>query len=86
MFDRASTNLDCNTEANGNAGCGVNYPTPSSYGPPFNGVGGGWYVKHTPSHIHPWQLRWTLGLLLSAHRPTLKCGSGNGIAGVFLLT
>ncbi|KAJ3509319.1 hypothetical protein NLJ89_g5285 [Agrocybe chaxingu] len=47
--------LDCNWLVNGNAGCGVRFPTGNSYGPPFNNNGGGWYViERTPTYIKVW--------------------------------
>ncbi|KAJ7027155.1 glycoside hydrolase family 16 protein [Mycena alexandri] len=36
--------LDCDVNANFNAGCGVSVTQASSYGPTFNVNGGGWYV------------------------------------------
>ncbi|KAG6835744.1 hypothetical protein H0H93_015045 [Arthromyces matolae] len=46
---------DCDTNANGNAGCGVHAPTLNSYGPDFNANGGGWYaVERTDNYIKIW--------------------------------
>ncbi|KAF9445875.1 glycoside hydrolase family 16 protein [Macrolepiota fuliginosa MF-IS2] len=47
---------DCNWLVNFNTGCGVKFPTTNSYGPPFNGNGGGWYVlgyavERAPTYI-----------------------------------
>lgn len=36
--------MDCNAADNYNAGCGVKANTDVSYGPAFNGIGGGWFV------------------------------------------
>ncbi|KAG6917639.1 hypothetical protein DXG01_001746 [Tephrocybe rancida] len=50
-----SSQLDCNTAVNGNAGCGVRVPGSVSYGPAFNNNGGGWYaVERTTSYIKVW--------------------------------
>ncbi|PFH48249.1 glycoside hydrolase family 16 protein [Amanita thiersii Skay4041] len=50
-----SLQLDCNTQVNGNAGCGVRFPTTQSYGPSFNSIGGGWYaLERTNLHIRVW--------------------------------
>ncbi|KAL5508546.1 hypothetical protein ACEPAH_6165 [Sanghuangporus vaninii] len=47
-----ATELDCDTAANGNAGCGVEVDKSNSYGPAFNAAGGGWYVmERTDSFI-----------------------------------
>ncbi|KAF8193714.1 laminarinase [Pholiota molesta] len=47
--------LDCNTAVNGNAGCGVQFPTTTSYGPSFNSNGGGWFaIERTASFIYVW--------------------------------
>ncbi|KAF8636312.1 hypothetical protein AX17_003632 [Amanita inopinata Kibby_2008] len=47
--------LDCNTQVNSNAGCGVLFPTTNSYGPPFNSIGGGWYaLERTNQQIRVW--------------------------------
>ena len=44
--------LDCDVNANGNQGCGVNAPGANSYGPSFNQNGGGWYaMERTNSFI-----------------------------------
>ncbi|KJA15431.1 glycoside hydrolase family 16 protein [Hypholoma sublateritium FD-334 SS-4] len=49
------TQLDCDTAVNGNAGCGVHFPTTNSYGPPFNAAGGGWFaVERTNTYINIW--------------------------------
>ncbi|QRV78202.1 glycoside hydrolase family 16 protein [Ceratobasidium sp. AG-Ba] len=49
------TQLDCNYQVNGNAGCGVKSPDGNSYGPSFNSAGGGWYVmERTSSFIKIW--------------------------------
>lgn len=46
---------DCNTAANGNAGCGVKFPDTNSYGPSFNSNGGGWYaMERTSTYISVW--------------------------------
>ncbi|KAJ7624383.1 endo-beta-glucanase [Roridomyces roridus] len=50
-----SLQLDCNTQVNGNAGCGVNAGVATSYGPSFNANGGGWYaIERTSSFINVW--------------------------------
>jgi len=50
-----SGQLDCNTAVNGNAGCGVKFPTTNSYGPAFNSAGGGWYaIERTTTYIKVW--------------------------------
>ncbi|KAG9076025.1 hypothetical protein FRC06_009755, partial [Ceratobasidium sp. 370] len=50
-----ATQLDCNTQVNGNAGCGVKSPDGNSYGPSFNANGGGWYaMERTTSYIKIW--------------------------------
>ncbi|KAL5488346.1 hypothetical protein ACEPAI_6454 [Sanghuangporus weigelae] len=47
-----TTQLDCDTAVNGNAGCGVGVDKSNSYGPGFNAAGGGWYVmERTDSFI-----------------------------------
>ncbi|KAH8984634.1 endo-beta-glucanase [Lactarius akahatsu] len=49
------TGLDCNTAANGNAGCGARFTDGNSYGPSFNANGGGWYaLERTNSFIKVW--------------------------------
>ncbi|KAF9528602.1 glycoside hydrolase family 16 protein [Crepidotus variabilis] len=51
----SSTQLDCNTQVNGNAGCGVKFPAASSYGPSFNSNGGGWYaLERASTYIKVW--------------------------------
>ncbi|KAF8227851.1 endo-1,3(4)-beta-glucanase [Tricholoma matsutake] len=50
-----ATQLDCNTAVNFNAGCGVKANSAQSYGPSFNGNGGGWYaLERTDSSIKVW--------------------------------
>ncbi|KAF9475568.1 endo-1,3(4)-beta-glucanase [Pholiota conissans] len=47
--------LDCNTAVNGNTGCGVTFPTTTSFGPSFNSNGGGWFaIERTTSFINVW--------------------------------
>ncbi|KAJ7776304.1 glycoside hydrolase family 16 protein [Mycena metata] len=47
--------LDCDTNANFNAGCGVRVSQASSYGPTFNRNGGGWYaIERTNKFISAW--------------------------------
>ncbi|KAJ7624602.1 glycoside hydrolase family 16 protein [Roridomyces roridus] len=47
--------LDCNTQVNGNAGCGVNAVVPTSFGPTFNNNGGGWYaIERTDTFVNVW--------------------------------
>jgi len=47
--------LDCDTAANANAGCSVEFPTKQSYGLPFNDDGGGWLaVERSDSEINIW--------------------------------
>ncbi|KAG8814593.1 hypothetical protein FRC17_001062 [Serendipita sp. 399] len=49
------TTTDCYWMTNGNAGCGVLAEKDSSYGPPLNSVGGGWYaMERTPTFIKAW--------------------------------
>src|ERR1700733_10767143 len=43
LFNRTATQNDCDAYANSNSGCGVLYEENSSFGPPFNSNGGGWY-------------------------------------------
>ncbi|OJA16778.1 hypothetical protein AZE42_03308 [Rhizopogon vesiculosus] len=47
---------DCDTTANGNAGCGVQLTEDyNSFGPGFNSVGGGWYaMERTNDYIKVW--------------------------------
>jgi hypothetical protein len=46
---------NCDATINGNRGCPVLFPQPESYGPAFNGAGGGWYaIERSPSHIKVW--------------------------------
>nr|GAT48348.1 glycoside hydrolase family 16 protein [Mycena chlorophos] len=50
-----SLQLDCDAEAEGNAGCGVLAPFATSFGPTFNGYGGGWYaIERTDAFINIW--------------------------------
>lgn len=52
---RVTVGTDCNENHNDNAGCGVKAPDLNSYGPAFNGAGGGWYaMEHTNSSISIW--------------------------------
>ncbi|KAJ7264260.1 endo-beta-glucanase [Mycena rebaudengoi] len=47
--------LDCDVNANFNAGCGVSVGQASSYGPTFNAAGGGWYaIERTNASISVW--------------------------------
>ncbi|KAF8970935.1 glycoside hydrolase family 16 protein [Flammula alnicola] len=47
--------LNCDTSVNGNAGCGVKFPTTTSYGPSLNSVGGGWYaIERSSTYIKVW--------------------------------
>ncbi|KAJ6614109.1 endo-beta-glucanase [Mycena sp. CBHHK59/15] len=47
--------LDCNVNVNGNTGCGVSVGQAPSYGPTFNGAGGGWYaIERTNTFISVW--------------------------------
>ena len=39
-----ATATDCNWEVNGNIGCAVTSNVANSFGPSFNGNGGGWYA------------------------------------------
>ncbi|RDX44811.1 laminarinase [Lentinus brumalis] len=49
------TGNDCNVYTTNNAGCGVQAPTPPSYGAAFNNAGGGWYaVERTDTFIKVW--------------------------------
>lgn len=36
----------CDATLNFNAGCGVKFPTASSFGPAFNANGGGWFASY----------------------------------------
>lgn len=47
---------DCDTAADGNAGCGVQLTEDyNSFGPGFNSIGGGWYaMERTDSYIAVW--------------------------------
>ncbi|PPQ78780.1 hypothetical protein CVT25_010653 [Psilocybe cyanescens] len=48
----SNVELDCNTAINDNAGCSVQLPTASSYGPSFNSAGGGWYaIERSSTYI-----------------------------------
>ncbi|KDR71891.1 hypothetical protein GALMADRAFT_102381 [Galerina marginata CBS 339.88] len=50
-----SAQLNCDTSVNGNAGCGVKFPTANSYGPSFNNNGGGFYaMERSPTYIKVW--------------------------------
>ncbi|KAF7345767.1 Glycoside hydrolase family 16 protein [Mycena venus] len=52
---RTSLFLDCDVNANFNAGCGVSVGQASSYGPTFNADGGGWYaIERTNASISVW--------------------------------
>ncbi len=52
---RHITGNDCDVYTTNNAGCGVQAPTPPSYGPAFNNAGGGWYaVERTDTFIKVW--------------------------------
>ncbi|KAI5122192.1 hypothetical protein M0805_007089 [Coniferiporia weirii] len=43
---------DCDSNANGNSGCGVHNNKANNYGPDFNSAGGGWYaMERTTSFI-----------------------------------
>ncbi|KAI5122150.1 hypothetical protein M0805_000797 [Coniferiporia weirii] len=43
---------NCDTNVNGNSGCGVQNNKPNNYGPGFNAAGGGWYaLERTNSYI-----------------------------------
>ncbi|KAJ3570796.1 hypothetical protein NP233_g4172 [Leucocoprinus birnbaumii] len=65
------TLLDCNANVNGNAGCGVKFPTANSYGPAFNNNGGGWYaVERAPAGIKVW--------FWPRHSTTVPAGVKNG--------
>ncbi|KAJ7178224.1 family 16 glycosyl hydrolase [Mycena filopes] len=45
----------CDATLNGNAGCGVKFAQGASYGPAFNGNGGGWYaMERTNDFINVW--------------------------------
>lgn len=44
--------LDCDVNDTNDTGCSVATNDPSSFGPPFNGIGGGWYaIERNPSFI-----------------------------------
>lgn len=50
-----ATGLNCDVNSSGNTGCGVQAPTPNSYGPVFNANGGGWYaMERTNTFIKIW--------------------------------
>ena len=50
-----ATGLNCDVNTDGNTGCGVQAPTPNSYGPVFNSGGGGWYaMERTSDSIKIW--------------------------------
>ena len=52
---RSTVNTDCNVQINGNAGCGVRFPTAQSYGTSFNSIGGGWYaMERSNACIRVW--------------------------------
>ena len=54
MSGNAVTN-NCDSNADGNAGCGVQATAPNSYGKSFNGAGGGFYaMERTTSFIKVW--------------------------------
>jgi hypothetical protein len=45
----------CDATLNFNAGCGVKFPTASSFGPAFNTNGGGWYaMERSPTYFKVW--------------------------------
>ncbi|KAF8703051.1 hypothetical protein AX14_014249 [Amanita brunnescens Koide BX004] len=51
----STVNTDCNVQINGNAGCGVRFPTAQSYGTSFNSIGGGWYaMERSNACIRVW--------------------------------
>ncbi|EAU81590.1 glycosyl hydrolase family 16 [Coprinopsis cinerea okayama7 len=46
---------NCDATINSNIGCPVQFPTPQSYGPAFNEIGGGWYaMERSPTYIKIW--------------------------------
>ncbi|KIJ67434.1 glycoside hydrolase family 16 protein [Hydnomerulius pinastri MD-312] len=47
---------DCDSSANGNAGCGIQLTEDdNSFGPGFNNIGGGWYaMERTTDYISVW--------------------------------
>ncbi|KAI0344086.1 putative laminarinase [Trametopsis cervina] len=50
-----STGNNCDVFSSGNTGCGVSAGPATTYGPPFNAAGGGWWaVERTPNFIKVW--------------------------------
>ncbi|KAJ6543759.1 glycoside hydrolase family 16 protein [Mycena vulgaris] len=50
-----SLQLNCDTNVNSNAGCGIILGQSQSYGPSFNANGGGWYtIERTNAFISVW--------------------------------
>ncbi|KAI0314134.1 hypothetical protein OF83DRAFT_1138228 [Amylostereum chailletii] len=50
-----TTQNNCDTNVDGNAGCGVHSTGANSYGPAFNSNGGGWYaMERTNTFIKVW--------------------------------
>jgi len=43
VFRTPKGSLDCDVNDTNDTGCSVATNDPSSFGPPFNGIGGGWY-------------------------------------------
>jgi hypothetical protein len=51
----SSSGNNCDAAATGNAGCGVKMDNSESYGPTFNGLGGGWFaMERTNDFIKVW--------------------------------
>ncbi|KAF8638662.1 hypothetical protein AX17_002043 [Amanita inopinata Kibby_2008] len=49
------TALTCDSSTSAKVGCGVDFHTENSYGPPFNSNGGGWYaLERTNRQIRVW--------------------------------
>ncbi|TFK16481.1 family 16 glycosyl hydrolase [Coprinopsis marcescibilis] len=54
-FSGVRVENNCDATVNGNVGCPVRFPSPASYGPSFNAIGGGFYaMERTPSFIKVW--------------------------------
>ncbi|KIM55449.1 glycoside hydrolase family 16 protein [Scleroderma citrinum Foug A] len=47
-----SVGMNCDVYETNNSGCGVDINDNNSFGPPFNGIGGGWYaIERTSSFV-----------------------------------
>ena len=49
---RTSVGTNCDVYESNNSGCGVDINDNNSFGPSFNGIGGGWYNQLSLSAKH----------------------------------